>query len=68
MRSLHLVGVTWTRSREEGLSVKVTKGHSKLEGFLRETVAVPLLGTSMHLETHGCHYCVRSGTRCMHLF
>ena len=68
MKSLHLVGVTWTRSREEGLSAKVTKGHSKLEVLLRETVAVSLLGTSMHLETHEYHYCVRSGTRHLHLF
>jgi hypothetical protein len=65
MRSFHLLGVTTSR---EGLSVKVTKGHSKLEGFLRETVAVPLLGTSMHLEILEYHYCVRSGARPLHLF
>lgn len=59
--SLHLVSVT--RSREEGLSAKVTKGDSKLEGFFRGTVAVPLLRTSMHLEICEYHYCVRCGAR-----
>lgn len=66
MRSLYLVSVT--RSREEGLSAKDTKGHSKLEGVFRETVAVPLLGTSVHLEICEYHYCVRSGARGLHLF